>query len=122
MEENQLTKRYVVAESQTALAMGSGDMEVLATPALVCMMENTAMELASSRLGEGETTVGGSVSVSHVRPSAVGAAIEVSAELKSVEGRRLEFAVRATEGGNVVGEGTHVRFVVSRDRFLSKLK
>ena len=117
-----LTKSYVVGAEQTAVAMGSGDMEVLATPALVCMMENAAMTLAADGLADGSTTVGSEISTSHVRPSAVGATIVVEVTLTAQEGRRMDFEVRATDGGLLVGEGKHTRYVVDRARFLSKMK
>lgn len=115
------TSRLIVDREHTALAMGSGDMEVFATPAMVALMENAAMLAVVPHLPEGSTTVGAQMDTTHVRPSAVGAQIEAEAELVTVEGRKLVFKVRATDRGETIGEGTHIRYVVDRAKFLSKL-
>ena len=111
----------IVATSDTAKAQGSGDMEVLSTPRLVAMMENAAMLAAAPSLEEGETTVGSEIAVSHLSPSAIGADVVATAVLEKVEGRKLTFSVSAREGGRIVGEGRHVRYIVNRQRFLDKL-
>jgi predicted thioesterase len=110
-----------VTEGNTADYIGSGDMAVLATPALVALMENAAMLAVALKLEEGETTVGSMISTSHLKPSKVGATILAEAELTAVEGRKLTFAVKAFDGETLIGEGEHVRFIVNRDKFLSKL-
>ena len=111
----------VVAESNTALALGSGDMEVFATPAMVALMENAAMLAVKDSLPEGSTTVGVEMQTSHIKASALGANIKASATLVEVNGRRLTFDVKAWDEKATIGEGRHVRFVVDRERFLSKL-
>ncbi|MDD5815220.1 MAG: thioesterase family protein [Bacteroidales bacterium] len=119
-----LTKEYKVSENLTAQSMGSGDMPVLATPAMVAMMENTAMLLAQSLLTEGDTTVGSMINTTHLKPSAVDATIVVTATLTSQEGRKLDFEIEtvdASNGNTLIGQATHTRFVVGRERFLSKL-
>ena len=110
-----------VSSANTALALGSGDMEVFATPAMVALMENAAMLAVKDSLPEGSATVGTQMNVSHVKASPLGALITASATLTAVEGRRLEFAVKAWDDKGVIGEGTHTRFIVDRERFLSKL-
>lgn len=121
MTTNTLTLTYSVTPNLTAEAMGSGDMPVLATPAMVAMMENAAMRLAATNLPEGDTTVGSQIETTHLRPSAVGATIEVTATLTAQEVRKLTFSIEARDGDNVIGQASHVRFVVTRERFLSKL-
>ena len=113
--------RTTVGADNTALAMGSGDMEVFATPAMVALMEHAAMYAVAADLPEGSTTVGASMETAHVRPSAVGAVIAAEAELVETEGRRLTFRVAAFDGEALIGEGTHVRYIVDRAKFLSKL-
>ena len=115
------TKTFTVNENITAKMMGSGDMPVLATPAMVAMMENTAMNAVAELLEDGETTVGSMINTTHVRPSAIGAEITVTATLVAVDGRKLTFDVMAKDGENMIGEGEHVRFVVDKERFLKKL-
>lgn len=111
----------VVAENNTAMALGSGDMAVFATPAMVALMENAAMLAVSASLPEGSTTVGVEMQTSHIKASALGANIKASATLVEVDGRRLTFDVKAWDEKGTIGEGRHVRFVVDRERFLSKL-
>lgn len=111
----------IVATSDTAKAQGSGDMEVLSTPRLVALMENAAMLAAAPSLEEGETTVGSEIAVSHLSPSTIGAEVVATAVLDKIDGRKLSFTVSAKEGDTIIGEGRHVRYIVNRQRFLSKL-
>ena len=110
-----------VAEGVTAGAVGSGDLPVLATPMMLALMENAAMLAVAPVLPEGCTTVGGRIASSHLCPSAVGDLVRAEAEVTRVEGRRIEFRVAAYSGERLLGEGTHLRFVVSRERFLAGL-
>ena len=114
--------RLTVGAENTALALGSGDMEVLATPAMVALMENAAMMAVADCLPEGSTTVGIEISTSHLKASAVGANVVAEATLQEVDGRRLVFLLKAWDDAGVIGEGKHTRFIVDRERFLSKLK
>lgn len=111
----------VVNEGNTAEFIGSGDMAVLATPAMVALMENAAMMAVALHLGEGETTVGSMISTTHLKPSKVGRSISAIAELTEVEGRKLVFKISAYDGETLIGEGDHVRYVVNREKFLAKL-
>ena len=111
----------VVTSANTALTLGSGDMEVFATPAMVALMENAAMLAVKDYLPEGSATVGTQMNTSHIKASVLGATITASATLTAVEGRRLEFEVKAWDEKGVIGEGSHTRFIVDRERFLSKL-
>ena len=111
----------VVSAANTAATLGSGDMDVFATPAMVALMENAAMLAVRDHLPEGSATVGTQISTSHLNASPLGASITASAELIEMDGRRLTFAVKAWDEKGTIGEGTHTRFVVDRERFLSKL-
>lgn len=113
--------KVVVSDSNTALALGSGDMAVFATPAMIALMENAAMNAVAEHLLEGSTTVGTMMRSSHIKASKVGAQITAEAELVAVDGRRLTFLVKAWDEMGPIGEGEHERFVVDRERFLSKL-
>ena len=108
--------RTVVQPDNFALTMGSGDLPVLATPALVALMENAAM------LAEGATTVGAKMDMTHVRPSGEGEEVHAEATLVEVEGRKLTFSLVARDSADVIGEGTHIRYIVDRAKFLLKLK
>lgn len=116
------TSSVVVEKSNCASAVGSGGLDVFATPSMVALMENAAMNAVAPYLPEGSTTVGSEINVAHNRPSGVGAVVTATAELVAVEGRRLQFKVVAEDGGGAIGEGTHVRYIVDAERFLSKVK
>ncbi len=105
-----------------AATMGSGDLQVFATPAMVALMENAAMTAVAGHLPEGSTTVGAEMNVTHIKPSGIGAEIVASAVLTEVDGRKLTFNVGARDGESVIGEGIHVRFIVDREKFMSKVK
>ncbi|MFI3318594.1 MAG: thioesterase family protein [Rikenellaceae bacterium] len=113
--------KTVVDSANTAIALGSGDMEVFATPAMVALMENAAMNAVSAALAEGMTTVGTEISTSHIKASALGAKITATAVVTEVEGRKITFNVGAVDEDGIIGEGVHTRFIVDREKFLSKV-
>ena len=115
------TSSLTVTEALTAKAMGSGDLPVLATPAMMALMENAAMTAVAPELPEGSTTVGGHIESSHLKSTPVGAEVKAEATLTKVDGRKLYFTVKAMQGDTVIGEGTHLRFIVDREKFMSKL-
>lgn len=115
------TSELTVNDSVTAIAMGSGDMPVLATPTMMALMENAAMLVIAEALPEGCTSVGGHIESSHLRPSKKGDKITAIAEVVKVEGKKVEFKVAAYSGETLLGEGTHLRFIVDKERFMSKL-
>ena len=116
------TSELTVTDAVTAIAIGSGDMAVLATPMMMALMENAAMLAVKDKLPEGSTTVGGHIESSHLKPSKVGEKVSATAEVTKVDGKKIEFKVAAYSGDTLLGEGTHLRFIVDRERFLSKLK
>ena len=121
MKGLQHTSLLTVTDAVTAVAMGSGDMPVLATPAMLALMENAAMLAVADRLPEGCTTVGGHISASHLKPTPVGETVTATATVTCVEGRKIEFKVEARCGETLLGEGTHLRFIVERGKFMAKL-
>lgn len=110
-----------VIDAVTAAAMGSGDMPVLATPAMTALMENAAMLAVADHLPEGSTTVGGHIASSHLKPTPLGETITATATVTRVDGRKIEFKVEAHCGDTLLGEGSHLRFIVDREKFMSKL-
>lgn len=110
-----------VTEGNTAEFIGSGDMAVLATPAMIALMENAAMLAVALHIDEGDTTVGSMISTTHLKPSKVGNTISAIAELTEVDGRKLSFKIEAYDGDVLIGSGEHVRYIVNRNKFLSKL-
>lgn len=117
--------RHTVTEEDTAAAVGSGSLPVLATPRLLAWCEGATCAVAEPRLGRGRTTVGTEVRLQHRAPSPVGAELEVEARVTAVEGSRLRFAVTARhlaeEPDGIVAEGEVVRAVVGVERFLARL-
>ena len=112
----------IVEPSQTALNVGSGSLEVLATPAMIALMEKASALLVQEYLDECETTVGTKVNISHVAASLVGDEITIISKLVDVEKRRLSFYVKAVSGDKLLGEGEHERFVINSEKFMNKLK
>lgn len=110
-----------VSAGNTAAAMGSGDLDVFATPAMVALMENAAMKAVADALPEGSTTVGAEMNVTHIKPSGLGAEIVATAVLTEVEGRKLTFNVGARDAEGMIGEGVHIRYAVDRRRFMEKV-
>ena len=111
-----------VTDDDTAAAVGSGDLPVLATPRLLAWVEGVTCDAVDDLLAVGETSVGTSVRLDHLAPSAVGDWVTVRAEVTAVDGRRLVFVVEATGvDGRALGRGTVERVVVDAARFLSRL-
>ncbi len=115
------TSELTVTDAVTAITVGSGDMPVLATPMMMALMENAAMLAVKDKLPEGCTTVGGHIAYSHLKPSKVGDVVRATAEVTKVDGKKIEFKVAAYSGETLLGEGTHLRFIVDKEKFLSRL-
>jgi predicted thioesterase len=110
----------VVVEENTARAMGSGQLPVFATPAMIALMEKTASESVLECLEEGCGSVGTSLNVKHVSATPLGMEVSCESELVEVDGRRLVFSVKAFDEAGLIGEGTHERFVIKNESFLKK--
>lgn len=113
-------QEVVVTKELTAARMGSGVLEVFATPAMIALMEQTAYKSVEPYLEEDSGSVGTSLHISHVAASPVGMTIHCESELIEVDGRRLVFHVKAFDQDGLIGEGTHERFVVINDKFQRK--
>jgi predicted thioesterase len=109
-----------VEEGDTALAIGSGDVPVLATPRLVTLLEQASVQALGDRLGPEKTSVGYEVQLAHLSPTPVGSEVTAEATLESVEGRRLTFRVSVTDARGLVAAGRITRVVVVRDRFIER--
>ena len=106
----------------TAAALGSGDVPVLATPRLLALAEAATVQALDGALMPGQTSVGTSVRLEHTAASPVGMRVTMTAQLTGVDGRRVTFAIEAVDaGGTVVGLGTVERVVVDRAKFLARL-
>ncbi len=109
-----------VTEQNTALAMGSGTLEVFATPAMVALMESAAYSSVASALEPGTGTVGTVMNIQHVSATPLGMRVTAESELVEIDGRRLVFSVQAFDDSGLIGTGTHERFVVSNEKFMAK--
>ncbi len=112
----------VIERAHTASEIGSGSVEVLATPMMIALMEAAAVDAVQDYLPEGWTTVGTRVGVEHLRASPLGEVVIAEATLIRSEGRVLDFSVTASDSSGVIGQGNHRRFIVNSKTFLEKLK
>lgn len=115
------TASIVVTADKTALALGSGNVNVFSTPAMIALLEGAAVEALRSYLLDGQTSVGTTVNIKHVAATPVGMMVTATAKLKEVDGRRLVFEVSASDEVELIGEGIHERFIVDRERFESRV-
>ena len=106
----------------SAARVGSGLVDVFATPMMVALIEQTCLESVLPHLDEGQGTVGTLVNVSHVSATPIGMRVWCESELTEVDRRRLVFKVKAYDEAGLIGEGTHERFVIDSARFMEKLK
>ena len=111
-----------VTKENCASAIGSGALDVFATPSMIALMENAACEAIKASLQPGESSVGTKVNISHLKASALEDTITATATLTEIDGRRLVFEVVANDSKGIIGEGTHERFIINAEKFLSKLK
>ena len=107
-------------DQTTALHMKSGSLKVLATPAMMCLMEQAAAELVERNLPEDLTSVGISINVSHKAPTPIGMTVKAEAIITKIDGRKIIFDVKASDGVDEIGIGTHERFIVNKEKFQTK--
>ena len=111
---------FFVTLNDTAKALGSGGLDVLSTPKLIALMENAALLSVRPYLEEGSDTVGTLLNVKHLAATPVGMTVRAEAELIEIDRRRLVFSVKAWDEVELVGEGTHERFIVDMEKFTNK--
>lgn len=114
------TREVEVVHELTADAVHSGGLPVFATPMMIGLMENASWSLAEECMEEGYSTVGTLVNVKHVSATPIGATVRAETELTEIDGRRLVFKVAAYDDKGLIGEGTHERFIINTDKFMSK--
>jgi fluoroacetyl-CoA thioesterase len=112
--------RRVVDASMLASALGSGNLEVFATPALVALIEGAACQALEGRLAAEQTSVGVRLDIAHLAPTPPGVEVRARAELVEVDGRRLVFRVEAFDPHERIGEGSHERALVDAQRLLAR--
>lgn len=115
------TSELLVGSEHTAEHVGSGDVPVLGTPALLALAESACVEAICEDLPERQTSVGSWSEIEHLHPSAVGREVRAEATLRGHHGRRLEFVVVIRDGDEIVARVRHRRVLVDRAQFLEKL-
>lgn len=110
----------IVDETNTAKTMGSGTLDVFATPAMTALMEKTAWMSVAEELEEGCGTVGISLNITHDAPTPLGMEVVCESELIGIEGRKLTFQVEVRDERGVIGKGIHERFIVNHKKFQEK--
>lgn len=109
-----------VTEHMTARVMGSGTLDVFATPSMIALIEETAWRSVAPQLESGMATVGTLLNVAHVVPTPVGMTVKCETELTEVDGRRLVFSVKVSDECGEIGRGTHERFIINEEKFQKK--
>lgn len=115
-----LARTLEVTDERTAVALGSGEVPVLGTPALLALAEGACVDAIAGDLPEGQTSVGIYAEIEHLKPSPVGTRVNAHATLIGHHGRRLEFNVLVDQDGDTVAKIRHRRVLVDRERFLQK--
>lgn len=109
-----------VTDEITAAMVKSGSLAVLATPAMIALIEQAASELCDKYVPEGISTVGTLINVSHLAPTCVGVKVKAIATVTAFDGRKISFDVEAYDEAGLIGKGTHERFTIKIDSFLKK--
>tara|TARA_Y100001933_G_C18915601_1_gene528708 strand:+ start:541 stop:930 length:390 start_codon:yes stop_codon:yes gene_type:complete len=114
--------KKIVEEADTAAKFGSGGIYVFATPMMIGIMENAAMNCVAEALSQEESTVGIHLDVKHMAATPMGMEVRAVAELIEIDGKKLKFKVEAFDEKRKIGEGTHDRFIINVDKFMSRLE
>lgn len=115
------TKHLTVLDEHTATATGSGDVEVLSTPALLALAERACVAAIADDLPAGQTSVGSWAEIEHMSPLPVGSEVDACATLRGHHGQRLEFVVVVRRGDEIAAKVRHRRVLVDRERFEGKV-
>lgn len=111
----------VVTQKESAKTLGSGLLDVYATPAMIALMEGCASQSIAPYLDEGFGTVGTAVNIRHLAATPIGMKVYCESILTEVDGRRLLFNVKAYDETGLIGEGTHERFIINSEKFFAKV-
>lgn len=110
-----------VQPKDTAAVYGSGSLEIFATPAMVALMENTAVHCLEGHLEEGQDTVGIEINVKHIKATPAGGKVNCKAKVTEIEGRRIRFEIEAEDEKGQIGYAIHDRFIIDPVKFMAKL-
>lgn len=114
------TATLTVTTGDTAASVGSGDVNVLATPRMIALAEAATLNALNDQLAADATTVGMRIRIDHLQPTPVGASVTADAFLDKVDGRRLTFTISVSDSGGLVAAGKITRAIVDRERFMDK--
>lgn len=114
------TASLTVTSQELAVNMGSGSLEVFATPSMIALMEKSACNCLAPFLEGDETTVGTELNVKHISATPAGLEVKAEAVLTEINGREFTFEVTASDSAGVIGNGTHKRFLVYGEKFTAK--
>ncbi len=114
-------QKETVVSSNTAQVVGSGGLEVYATPSMLLLMEKTCYLCVQDSLETGQSTVGTSVSISHESATPLDCQVVCTCELTAINGRELTFAVECRDEAGIIGRGEHKRFIIDVDRFMDRV-
>lgn len=113
--------QFLVEKHHSAEFLGSGDMEVLATPALIAFLESTCKDSIQPAIEKELTSVGIHIELDHLKASLIGAQVTCTSEVVAQEGKLIHFTVKAESNGSLIAQGKHTRAIVNRERFLAGL-
>lgn len=116
------TASELVTANNTAATLGSGFLDVYATPAMVALMEKAASNAVQAEISATESTVGISLNIKHIAATPLGQTVTAKATLIAIDGKKLTFEVVATDEQKTIGTGTHERFIINVEKFLSKIQ
>jgi len=112
----------LVTQENTAKRYGSGGIEVYATPAMVGLMENASLKSVDPKLPEGFATVGINLEIKHLAATPIGMNVRAKAILREIDNKKLTFYVQAFDEKEMIGEGTHTRYIIQVDKFLQRMQ
>lgn len=115
-------KEVEVTETLSACTFGSGQVNVFATPALIALLESTALDSVQPHMPKGYTSVGTEIHFKHLKATPIGLFVKADTYLKTVSGRKLHFELHAWDSRGMIGIGTHTRVIVEEKEFMEKLK
>ncbi len=115
-------KTTTVTQELTAQHLGSGGLAVYSTPSMVALMEGAAVAAIDPLLPQGQASVGVSLNIRHLAATPVGRKVRARAEVTAVEGRQVTFTIQSWDERELIGEGSHTRFVIDIARFKQRVQ
>lgn len=121
IKDLKIDRIYKVEEHMTARVVKSGGLDVLATPEIIRLVENITFEEMEKYLTNELTTVGGFIDISHLKPTAVNKEFEINITIIDASDKKIEFEFKSFSANQLIASGKHIRYVVNKEKFLSKL-